>query len=102
MLLHVTLRHDVDNCPGFNPEIMQRAGSAFNHLEEVAAKHGIAIREYYQAAPDHIEFMVVEAPDNMALALFLTVALPYKVETETRVVTDFAGMKAVFAARQGA
>ncbi len=39
--------------------------------------------------------MVVEAPDNAALAVFISEALPYKVDTETKAVTDRAAMRAL-------
>lgn len=95
MLLHVTMRHNSDNCPGFNPDLMNRVMEAYSTLDQVAAKHKIVIRDHYQAAPDHIEFMVIEAEDNMALALFFTEALPYKVDFETRVVADRAAMRSM-------
>ncbi len=50
----------------------------------------MTIRDLYNAAPDHVEYVVLEAPDNMTVALFLGEALPYKVEYETHVVADRA------------
>ena len=35
MGLHVTLWHDVDNCSGSNPDLMNQAMEAFARLEEV-------------------------------------------------------------------
>ncbi len=93
MLVHATLRHDVDNCPGFDPDLRARAMEAYPKIDEVAAKFGVTIRDLYNAAPDHVEYLVIETPDNMSLALFLGEALPYKVDYETHVVADRAMMR---------
>jgi hypothetical protein len=90
MLVHATLRHDINNCPGFDPELRARAMEAYSKLDEVAEKFGVTIRDLYNAAPDHVEYAVLEVPDNMTLALFFGEALPYKVDYETRVVADRA------------
>ena len=93
MLVHATLRHDIDNCPGFDPDLLGRTMEAFPKIDEIAAKFGVTVRDLYNAAPDHVEYMVVETPDNMALALFLAEAVPYKVDIETHVVADRAAMR---------
>ncbi len=92
MLLHVTLTHDIDNCPGFDDDLRNRALQAYAGLDDVATEYGVVIRDHYNAAPDHVEFIVAEAPSNMALAMFFTAVLPYKVEFESKVVTDRAAM----------
>ncbi|MDH3607348.1 MAG: hypothetical protein OER12_10195 [Acidimicrobiia bacterium] len=97
MLVHTTIRHDIDNCPGFDPELRARAIEAYSKLDEVAEKFGVTIRALYNAAPDHVEYAVLEAPDNMTLAFFFGEALPYKVDYETRVVADRAMLEELFA-----
>jgi hypothetical protein len=97
MLVHATLRHDINNCPGFDPGLRARAMEAYSKLDEVAAQFGVTVRDMYNAAPDHVEYIVLEAPDNMAVALFLGEALPYKVDYETKVVTDRAMIEKVIA-----
>ena len=41
MLFHVTLRHNADNCPGFNPDLMQRTMEMLPKLDEVAGRYSI-------------------------------------------------------------
>jgi hypothetical protein len=93
MLIHATLRHSSDNCPGFDPELRAKLMEAYPKIDDVAAKYGVTIRDLYNAAPDHVEFMVVDTPDNMSLALFLAEALPYRVDYETHVVSDRASLR---------
>lgn len=93
MLIHATLRHSAENCPGFDAELRARLMEAYPRIDDVAGKYGVTIRDMYNAAPDHVEFMVVETPDNMSLALFLAEALPYRVEYDTHVVTDRASLR---------
>lgn len=97
MLIHATLRHSSDNCPGFDAELRGKVFEAYPRIDDVAAKFGITIRDLYNAAPDHVEYMVMETPDNMSLALFLAEALPYKVDYETHVVTDRVSMRGLMA-----
>ena len=90
MLFHVTMRHDAAHCPGFHPELMPRAVAALESLDQVAARHGVRVRGLYNALPDHIEYLIVEADSPGNVATFISEANPYGeiAEIETKAVVD--------------
>ena len=100
MLFHCTIRHDVDNCAGFDPELRARVFEGYSRIDDVATKFGVVVRDLYNAAPDHVEYMVAEAPDNMSFALFIGEALPYRAEYETHPVADRAALGEMMAGSQ--
>ena len=87
MLFHVTITHDAADCPGFNPEFIPRAIESLQNLDAVAEKFGVKVHGLYNALPDHVEYLLCEAESPVALAIYLTEALPYRrADTETRAV----------------
>jgi hypothetical protein len=89
MLFHVTIRHDAEDCPGFNPEVRPRAIESLQNLHALAEKFGIKVHGLYNALPDHVEYLVCESVSPAALAMYLTEAVPYaRADTETHAVVD--------------
>jgi hypothetical protein len=89
MLFHVTIKHDAAECPGFNPEVRPMAIESLQNLHAVADKFGVKVHGFYNALPDHVEYLVCESPSPAALAMYLTEALPYgRPDTETRAIVE--------------
>lgn len=87
MLFHVTIRHDAAHCPGYNPELMPKAIETLLDLRATADKFGVKVHDLYNALPDHVEYLVCEADDPSALAIYLSEAMAYlNADTETHAV----------------
>ncbi len=77
MLFHVTSRHDAAHCPGFHPELMPHIIEVLENIDQIAARHGVKVHGLYNAAPEHVEFLIAEADSPMNIAAFLGDANPY-------------------------
>ena len=52
-------------------------------LDATAAQFGVKIIGLYNALPDHVEFLIAEAENAAAIAMFLSTANPYGEIAET-------------------
>ena len=91
MLFHVTITHDAAHCPGHHPEMMPKATESLQNMDATAAKFGVTVVGYWSGLPDHVDFLVVDAPGNAPLAAFLSACLPYdEADYDTSAVADRA------------
>lgn len=98
MLFHVTMRHDNANCAGLHDELMPKVVEGLGRLHETAAEYGVTVKGHYNALPNHVEFLVADAPGPAALAMCLSDILSYEVDFETYAVVESAEL--LEAARQ--
>ncbi len=76
-LFHVTVWHDAAHCPGFHRELMGPVIEALESREEIASRYGVTLVGFYSGAPEHRDFLIVEAETPMSVATFTTEMLPY-------------------------
>ena len=56
---------------------------------------GVTIVGSWSALPDHVDYLIIDAADNMRLAFFMASVNPYgEVETETAAVTPMSDVLA--------
>ncbi len=100
MLFHGTMRHDGAHCPGFHPELMPHIIEALENIDQIAARHGVKVHGLYNAAPEHVEFLIAEADSPMNIAAFLGDANPYGEFAEMNATPVTAADDLLAAARQ--
>ena len=76
-LFHVTAWHDAAHCPGFHRELMGPVIEALENSEEIASRYGVKLIGMYSGAPEHRDFLIVEAEAPFSVATFTTELLPY-------------------------
>ncbi len=95
MLLHITMTHTPDNCPGNEPEKpFNDFLSAVERLPAVARETGVKSHFFVWAAPEHAAYALLEADSLVALNRFLAtipIQQDYKI-TPVQHLQDFAIM----------
>ncbi len=55
--------HSVEDCPGYNPELMSKMGEVGPKMEQLAKELGVKVHFVVNAAPAHIAFALLETDD---------------------------------------
>jgi len=63
----VNMKHTVESCPMFNPDIRKKFKEVIGKREEAAKKHGIKILSAWTSTLDHLIFYIIEAPSQQAV-----------------------------------
>ena len=63
MLHMIVSSHSPETCPGFVPELREKAKTSFQKMGEVSKKLGITIQGGWVNGGGHITFMLVDAPN---------------------------------------
>lgn len=85
MLFHVEMIHSVDECPGYNREKMPELVSGAEQLEELAGQFNVKVHFWVNALPEHVEFALIEAENQGAVAVFLS-NYPLRVDFKMKAV----------------
>ena len=67
MLFHVTATHTPEDCPGYHPEKMPEFIAAWDKMEDVADRSNVKILFSVNGAPEHVQFLLIEADSPMAI-----------------------------------
>jgi len=101
MLFHVTIRHTVDECPGYNPEKMPDFVAAWETREDSAKQWNVKLHFFVEGLPEHVAYALLEADSPMAVAQFLTQILGYRADFKSTPVEHaedlVAGLKKMLA-----
>jgi len=63
----VNMKHTVESCPMFNPDMRKKFKEVVVRREEAAKKHGIKVLSAWTSTLDHLIFYIVEAPSQQAV-----------------------------------
>ena len=89
MLLHVTMTHTEDNCPGYHPEGLPERTAAFERLEGGLAKELNVVEHFHVwCPPDHVGFLLLEADSLSAVSRYLF-AIPIRQDYQVVPVESF-------------
>ena len=67
MLHMVIMTHGPETCPASHPEIREKCGTRLMQLKEGSAKHGVTIQGFWANPPEHVFYVVADAPNAHAI-----------------------------------
>jgi len=83
----VNMKHTVESCPMFNPDMKKRFKEVIGKREEAAKKHGIKVLSAWTSTLDHLIFYIVEAPSQKAVEdYFIEIGFVFWNNVEIRLV----------------
>ena len=94
MLFHVTATHSVDNCPGYNHEMLPAMIEAIESSDARANEFGIKVHFMVNAAPRHVIYALLEADDASKIAPWAN-GFPLKQDFDVNPVHADADMAAI-------
>ena len=85
MLFHVTMRHTVSECPGYQREKIPLMLQWREQREKLCQQFNVKVHGMYNALPQHLEFAIIEADSPASVAFFLSTS-PVKADFEVHAV----------------
>ena len=76
MLLHVTLTHPEENCPGYHRELIPGILAGLEKMDDVAKSCGVKVHFLVTAPVEHTFFALLEADNQSSVARFCMEAIP--------------------------
>ena len=67
----------MDNCPGYNMDLMPGVVGALENSEKLASELGIKIHSMLSGVPEHVSFLVLETDTPGVIARFAN-SFPFK------------------------
>ena len=61
MLFHVTLRHNPEDCPGRNPDLIRGLRERYEQREKRSKETGVRVHFFVSAEPSHVTYALLEA-----------------------------------------
>ena len=66
-IFSVNMKHTVESCAMFNPDVRKKFKEVVGKREEAAKKHGVKVLSAWTSVLDHLIFYIVEASSQQAV-----------------------------------
>ena len=101
MLLHVTMTHTVDDCPGYGLDKMPEFVAGWENRGEAAKQWNVKLLFLVEGLPEHVAYALLEADSANAVAQFLIQVMSYRADFKVTPVEHaedlVAGIKTMLA-----
>jgi uncharacterized protein YecE (DUF72 family) len=100
MLFHLTMTHNAQTCPAYDPEQARAVLPALEKLEATAQELGLRLRFVLWGAPEHVAYALVEGENLGAIVRWVN-SLPIRQEFRVTPVVQVQDLVAATRAMLG-